>query len=317
MSTRQTVDAAVGVLRRADGQVLLAQRPEGKPWAGWWEFPGGKIEQGESALAALKRELQEELGIEVLAAYPWLTRSFDYPERQVNLHFFMVRDWSGEPQGCEGQILSWQYPYGLNVSPMLPANAPILSALCLPDVYAITNMQELGEAVFFERLQTALDKELRMIQVREKQLSEAALRTFASKVIALAKPYGAKVLLNSDVELAQALEADGVQINSHQLMQMQTKPEGMIFGASCHNELELAHAKQLGLDFVLLSPVLATQSHPDADTLGWASFSNYLVDYPLPVYALGGMQQEHLLTAWQHGAHGIAMQRAAWISGND
>jgi len=312
LSTRQTVDAAVGVLRRADGQVLLAQRPEGKPWAGWWEFPGGKIEQGESAIAGLKRELQEELGIEVLTAYPWLTRSFDYPERHVNLHFFMVRDWSGEPQGCEGQLLSWQCPDGLNVSPMLPANAPILNALCLPDIYAITNLQELGEAPFFDRLQAALDAGLGMIQVREKQLSGNAFTHFASKVITVAKPYSAKVFINSDVELAQTLGADGVQINSHQLMQMQAKPAGLICGASCHNQLELAKAKELGLDFVLLSPVLPTQSHPGTEALGWPTFSRYLHDYTLPVYALGGMQSRHLLTAWQHGAHGIAMQRAVW-----
>ncbi|HEY0269297.1 MAG TPA: Nudix family hydrolase [Methyloradius sp.] len=317
MSTRQTIDAAVGVLRRSDGQVLLAQRPEGKPWAGWWEFPGGKIELGESALGALKRELHEELGVEVLAVYPWLTRIFDYPERQVKLHFFMVRDWSGEPQGCEGQVLSWQYPDSLNVSPMLPANAPILNALCLPDVYAITNMCELGEAVFFKQLQTALDTGLKMIQVREKQLSGLSLADFTRRVIAMAKPYAAKVFINSEVGLAQELGADGVQINSHQLMQMSSKPEGMICGASCHNALELAQAKQLGLDFVLLSPVLATQSHPDAQALGWTSFTSYLVGYPLPVYALGGMQREHLLTAWQHGAHGIAMQRAIWDSGSD
>ena len=312
MSTRQTIQAAVGVLRRADGQVLLAKRPEGKPWAGWWEFPGGKIEQGESALLALKRELHEELGIQVVAAYPWLNRSFDYPERQVNLHFFIVREWIGEPQSCEGQELSWQYPDSLNVSPMLPANEPTLNALCLPDIYAISNMHELGEAIFLQRLQTALDQGLGMIQIREKQLSAASLADFACKVIALAKPYAAKVLLNSDIQLAQQLNADGVQINSHQLMHMQSKPAGLICGASCHNTLELAQAQQLGLDFVLLSPVLATQSHPEAEAIGWESFSNHLAAYPLPVYALGGMQRAHLLTAWQHGAHGIAMQRGAW-----
>jgi 8-oxo-dGTP diphosphatase len=297
--------------------VLLAQRPEGKPWAGWWEFPGGKIEQGESVLLALKRELHEELGIEVLTAFPWLTRSFEYPERQVNLHFFIVRDWWGEPQACEGQVLSWQYPGSVSVGPMLPANAPILPALCLPEIYAITNMLELGEAMFFERMLTALDDGLKMIQVREKQLSTEALTQFARKVIGLAKPYAAKVIINSTIKLAQELNADGVQLNSRQLMQMQAKPEGLICGASCHNALELEHAKQLGLDFVLLSPVLATQSHPDAKALGWTSFAGYLIDYPLAVYALGGMKPEHLLSAWQHGAHGIAMQRAIWSQTHD
>lgn len=99
MSKREVVDAAVAVLMRPNGQVLLGKRPEGKPWAGWWEFPGGKIEQGESAFHALQRELDEELGTRAIEAYPWLTRTFDYPEKTVKLHFFMVRRWTDEPHG--------------------------------------------------------------------------------------------------------------------------------------------------------------------------------------------------------------------------
>src|SRR5437867_3148263 len=128
MTATKTIDAAVAVLLRQDGQVLLGQRPEGKPWAGWWEFPGGKIEEGESPYHALQRELEEELGTQAVEASPWLTRSFAYPEKTVKLHFFIVRRWTDEPHGREGQHLVWQSPDNLTVSPMLPANEPILSA---------------------------------------------------------------------------------------------------------------------------------------------------------------------------------------------
>lgn len=310
--SQPTVNAAVAVLRRQDGQVLLAERPVGKAWAGWWEFPGGKIEEGETAFEALQRELDEELGTQALEAYPWLTRSFAYPEKTVKLHFFMVRRWAAEPHGREGQQLSWQTPGQLNVCPMLPANEPILQALNLPSTYAISNLAELGADMFFAKLEQALIQGLRLIQLREKQLSRAELGAFAERVIALARPYGARVLLNADVELARALMADGVHLPSAVLAQLEHKPAGLLCAASCHNSQELKLAQLLELDFVVLSPVLPTLSHADALTLGWAGFGELIHDYPIAVYALGGMQPHHMQSAWQQGAHGIAMQRAVW-----
>jgi 8-oxo-dGTP diphosphatase len=314
MIKRETVDAAVAVLVRPDGQVLLGQRPEGKPWAGWWEFPGGKIEDGESALHALQRELDEELGTQAAEVYPWLTRTFDYPEKTVRLHFFMVRGWTEDPHGREGQELSWQDPAALSVGPMLPANEPILAALMLPPVYAITNLAEMGEAQFLVQLERALNNGLRLIQIREKQLERDVLYRFAEQVLKLAQPHGAKVLLNGNVGLARTLGAHGVHLSSNQLMALHEKPENLLCAASCHTADELAQAQKLGLDFVVMSPVLPTQSHPDAGALGWEAFSNLIQDLPMPVYALGGLQPDDLIAAWQAGAHGIAMQRGAWGS---
>lgn len=311
-SSTNITHAAVGVIQRSDGMVLLGERPAGKPWAGWWEFPGGKIEAGETAEHALKRELHEELGIEVTQLYPWLTRTFDYPEKTVKLHFFRVVSWQGEPHGAEGQKLSWQNPADLQVSPMLPANQPIINALNLPSVYAITNLAELGETAFLNQLKMALAGGLKLIQIREKQLSTPALQNFSAQVIALAHAYCAKVLINADVALAQNLGADGVHLTSNQLLNLNQKPENMLCAASCHNAAELKKAAELGLDFVLLSPVLPTKSHVDTQPIGWQNFQQLIADYPLPVYALGGMQTQYLTTAWQHGAHGIAMQRGAW-----
>lgn len=310
--TRASVEAAVAVIQRKDGRVLLGQRPAGKPWAGWWEFPGGKIESGEAPFHALQRELHEELGIEVRHAYPWLTRVFDYPERTVCLRFFTVRQWQGEPHGRENQQLSWQDPARLAVGPLLPANAPVLAALQLPPIYAISHLEALGEARFFSALERALAGGLRFVQVREKHLDPPTLATFATRVIAMCRPYGARVLLNAAPDLVRSIGADGVHLSATRLMALDTRPEGLLCGASCHNMAELAHAAALGVDFVLLSPVLPTSSHPRMPGLGWSRFAEMVTDYPLPVYALGGLQGADLEVAWRHGAHGIAMLRGAW-----
>ncbi|MDP1523477.1 MAG: Nudix family hydrolase [Methylotenera sp.] len=328
MTDAKVIEAAVGIIQRENGLVLLAERPLGKPWAGYWEFPGGKIENDEMPLHALKRELLEELGITVKSLYPWLTRSFDYaakynaqgqlevPAKTVKLHFFTVTEWEGEPLGLESQAISWQDPENLTVSPMLPANTPILTALSLASVYAITNLHDLGEALFFDRLKNALDNGLKMIQVREKQLFAADLLKFIKQLVALAKPYGAKVFLNSNLEMTidSALELGiaGVHLSAKDLMELQKKPVGMLCGASCHSSKELAKAESLALDYVMLSPVQATLSHPEANLLGWDKFSALIAGYSLPVYALGGMQESDLQNAKLHGAHGIAMLRSVW-----
>ncbi len=224
----------------------------------------------------------------------------------------MVRRWSEEPHGKEGQVLTWQNPQQLTVMPLLPANAPILKALSLPTTYAITNLAETPEALFFQQLKAALDGGLRMIQIREKQLDLSKLRVFAEDVMKIGRPYGAKIFMNSHADLVHEIGADGVHLTAKQLMQQQARPNHPWLGASCHNEVELAHAKMLGLDYVTLSPVLSTRSHPETIGMGWAKFQQMITDYPLPVFALGGMRSEYLELAWQHGAHGIAMQREVW-----
>ena len=281
---------------------------------------------GETAEQALKRELHEELGITVTTLYPWLTRTYDYeakydangtlesPAKTVKLHFYVVTEWQGEPFGMEKQTISWQNPEKLSVSPMLPANAPIMTGLSLPPVYAITNLSELGEEHFFECLKAALQNGLMMILVREKELTAEELFSFAERVVEIAAPYEAKVFIHSDIELCKALNTAGVHFSSVDLMALQARPEGVLCGASCHNALELSHAASLALDYVLLSPVEKTQSHIDAIPLGWKGFASLIANYPLPVYAMGGMEVETLAKARTFGAHGIAMQRAIWKS---
>ncbi|NOT14155.1 MAG: Nudix family hydrolase [Methylotenera sp.] len=319
-------NAAVGVIARGNGLVLLAERPAGKAWAGYWEFPGGKVEANETPEQALKRELHEELGITVTQCYPWITRIFDYeakydgkgklesPAKTVKLYFFMVTAWEGELFGLEKQTISWQNPEKLTVSPMLPANESVLNALSLPPLYAITNLNELGEAHFFEHLKYALVQGLMMVQVREKQLEGEELEFFTEQLMEISAPFETKVLLNENIALAFKLGAKGVHLTAAQLMQMQHKPDGLICGASCHNTEELAHAEMLGLDYVTLSPVQTTLSHAEVEPLGWTKFGALITDYALPVYALGGLDASDLHTARLYGAHGVAMLRGAWIA---
>lgn len=292
----------------------MAQRPVGKIWAGYWEFPGGKIEPGETAHDALVRELHEELGITVQTAYPWLTRVFAYPHATVRLRFFRVTAWMGELHAHEGQQFAWQQPGNVVVAPVLPANAPILRALELPMLCAISNVAELGTDAFLARLQSRLDTGLKLIQLREKGMAREELDSLARHVVVLAHAHGAKVLLNTDVTLAQEVGADGVQLTSPQLAALKKRPELAWCAASCHSTEELRRAESFGCDFALLSPVLPTLSHPGATHLGWQQFAAIADEATIPVYALGGLQQDDMQSAWQHGAHGIALLRQAWDS---
>jgi len=306
------IEVAAAVILREDGRFLLAQRPPGKPYAGYWEFPGGKVEDGESAYAALCRELHEELGIDVDAAYRWITRDYDYAHAAVRLRFFRVVAWHGTLHGKEAQAFAWQSARELTVTPVLPANGPILRALELPAVYGISNVAGLGAEEFLRRAERAFEKGLRLVQLREPTLALPEQFAIARVLIRLAHRCGARALFNGDPAQARELGADGVHLNAARLMATASRPDVAMVGASCHDGAELAHAARIGADFVVLGPVAATPSHPDARTLGWERFESLIRDYPLPVYALGGMREADCSAAWQAGAHGVSMLRGAW-----
>ena len=315
--TRVVEVAAAILLRDVEGGIefLLAQRPQGKVYAGYWEFPGGKVEPGETLRQALVRELQEELGIGVDCAWPWLSREFTYPHASVRLKFFRVVEWHGEIAPIEHSGLVWmKIGDSAPVAPILPANGPILRALELPSIYALTNAAENGIDAELAKLECALAGGLRLIQVRDKTLSPAQRLELARRVMTLANEHaGTCVLINDDELLAREVGAHGLHLSSVQLMQLARRPSFERVGASCHSAEELAQAASLELDFAVLSPVLPTASHPGAQGLGWDEFARLIEQSPLPVYALGGMQPEMLDTARERGAHGIAMMRG-WNS---
>ncbi len=308
------VEVAAAVMLRADSrEFLLAQRPEGKVYAGYWEFPGGKVEPGESVRDALIRELQEELGITVTACSPWLTRIFTYPHATVRLNFWRVTAWDGEigiTAPLEHSAVDWQQTgQAATVAPILPANDPILKALSLPTTMAITNAEREGTERQLERLEEALAAGLRLIQVRDKGWPQAQRLWFAEAVTRLARTHGALVVINDDEEIAHRVGADGLHLSAARLAACTERPDFSWVGASCHSADEIVRAGQLDLDYALLGPVLPTPTHPESAGLGWTEFSREIAGNTLPVLALGGMEKSMLAEAQDRGAHGIALMR--------
>ena len=190
-------EVAAAVIERP-GEFLLAQRPAGKPYPGYWEFPGGKIEPGEDARAALVRELREELGIEVREATPWITRIYAYTHATVRLHFFRVTRWDGEPRPLEDQAVAWQRVESADVSPMLPANTPVLAALALPAVMVISEATASGIDPWIAKLTARVVDERLLVQIREKEMPHQRLQHLVSRSLARVEPFGSRVVVNSD-----------------------------------------------------------------------------------------------------------------------
>ncbi len=312
MTQTPITEVVAAVLTQPDGRVLLAQRPPGKAYAGYWEFPGGKVEPGEALEAALARELHEELGIAITPPCRWITRVFEYPHATVRLNFFRVFGWQGEPHPHEGQVFSWQLPDAVEVAPLLPANFPIVKALTLPSVLGISHAESLGVDSFLARLDVALANGLRLIQLRDKSLPDDVRLQLARETVRRAHTHGARVLVNGSLDLARAAGADGVHLDSSAAAKLSARPDCAWVGVSCHDAAELAHAAAIDADFALLSPVLPTLTHPGAPTLGWETFSALAAASPIPVYGLGGLERDDVARAQSHGAHGVALLRGAW-----
>ncbi len=308
------IDVAAAVLVRADGCFLLAQRPASKVYGGYWEFPGGKLEPGEPPARALARELHEELGLDIQAATPWITRVYTYPHGTVRLHFFRVRRWKGDPHGREGQAFSWQRVDAITVAPMLPANEPVLRALALPTEYALSNATEVGDQAFVTALRRRLAEGLRLVQLREKTMPRERLTRLAGTTVRLVHEAGGIVLVNADEALAREAGADGVHLTAARLAAIDARPAFEWVGASVHGVAELRHAERLGVDLAVLGPVHPTPTHSGASPLGWEDFERIARDAAIPVFAIGGLVPGDLERAWTYGAHGVAMIRGAWRS---
>jgi 8-oxo-dGTP diphosphatase len=306
------VDVAVGVLVRADGAVLFGQRPSGKPYAGWWEFPGGKLENGETVTQALARELHEELGIDISGSSPWVVREHCYAHAHVRLHFHRVDDWRGEPRAREGQALRWLRADAIDVAPLLPASIRVIGWLRLPPVHAISAATELGEAVFLARLEAGLRAGLRMLQLREPGMAADRFDTLFRAVRALCDRHTARLLVNSVHPPSYWRAAGGVHLRAADLARLDRRPDLRWVGASCHDEAELARACAIEADYALLGPVKPTASHPGAPGIGWRRFAEVAASTSIPVYALGGLSPADARDAREAGAHGLALKGAAW-----
>ena len=304
------IEVAAGILTDVQGRVLLMQRLPGKHLAGLWEFPGGKVEIGESVAQALVRELKEELDVEVLDGTPLVSIPWHYPEKSVRLHALQVTAWNGELRAREGHPLRWVALRDMDAAEMPAADAPILAALRLPPHYVVstcpgpprTALSHGGEGA------GAADAlwQLRIPGASRDEVKGAALRALTTR------PWlRESLLVNRDIELARELGV-GVHLKAAQLRELGKRPlpRNAWVGASCHDAWELELAAGLDADFATLSPVNATASHPGVAPLGWDRFAHLVADARLPVYALGGVGPDDLQRARAAGAQGVAGIRA-------
>ncbi|WP_110676248.1 Nudix family hydrolase [Salinicola sp. RZ23] len=311
---KRRVHVAAAAVIREDGRVLIARRPATADQGGLWEFPGGKLAPYETGFEALKRELSEELGIQIRRAQPLIRVHHEYPDKHILLDVWQVREYEGEPYGREGQPVRWVGVDDLPNYPFPAANLPILRAVALPQEYLIT-AEEPDETVFLERLERALREDsIRLVQLRAKTLDDAAYQARAESTLALCRRYGAKLLLNADPAWLERVDADGIHLTSARLMTLKQRPipANKWLGASTHGDEQLAQAGHIDCDFVTLSPLAPTPSHPDAITIGWHDFQQMVETAAMPVFALGGMTRHHANQARGVGAQGIASIRDFW-----
>ncbi len=307
----QHVVAAVIVNRSQ--RILLAKRPLDRHQGGLWEFPGGKVEHGEGARAALARELHEELGIVVQDARPLIKICHEYPDKSVLLDVWRVSAFDGEPHGREGQPIEWVSAQALPDREFPAANRPIVTAARLPSIYLLTPEPD-DPVKFLGRLETLLAEGIGLVQLRAKTLGPAAYSKLATQVMSLCAGTETRLLLNAPPMLAEQLGAAGVHLTSAALMAFKDRPLGreQWVAASCHSAEELEHACRIGVDFIVLAPVSATATHPGARPLGWRNLRQLAERATVPVYALGGMRLDDIATAWEHGCQGIASISALW-----
>lgn len=287
------VDVAVGVVIRPDGAVLLGQRPAGKPYAGWWEFPGGKLECGESVEAALARELDEELGLRVHGSCPWVVRRFVYPHATVRLHFRRVLDFEGEPHARERQAFAWRHPDAIDVAPLLPATVPVITWLRLPALCVPSAAAAMGERAFLDALEHRLgERRLSMLLLDEPSLPPARFEALFYPVAQACRAAGARLLVGDRHPPSFHQATSGVLLGAAALRALVGRPALPLVGAEVAGPADVERAGSLGLDFVV-----APRPLPQAPGL-----PVYLRDPACP----------SLRAAIHAGAHGLACDAAFW-----
>jgi len=306
---RPVVDVAVGVVRAPDGRVLLAERRPGRDAAGFWEIPGGQIERGESPARAAARELLEEVGVHALELAPWRVYEHDFPTKRVRLHWFQVRQWSGEPKGREGQRVAWVDPARPTVGPLLPSNELAFATLALPELVGVARVDHAPGAP--EELLASIPSlavgGLRLLIVRALELAPGQRVQLTRRLSQLRRGSGLRVLLSGTALEARQAGACGLHSSAAALAGLIERPPTRLWAVSVHNERDLERASALGADFALLSPVLPTAAHPGDQALGWDGLKALVAASPLPVYAQGGLGPGDIGAARSAGALGVAV----------
>jgi len=311
--TSPVVQVAVAIIVNQDNEVLISLRPNSSHQGGLWEFPGGKLEVGESVEDALKRELLEELNIDLLESQSFKIIQHQYADKTVQLNIYIVSSFRGEAKGAEGQLIEWKAIDQLNPLDFPAANYNVIHSLQLPDRYMITGAFN-DQNDFLLRLENSLRSGIKLVQMRCKNIAQSSFMELSNQASTLCEKYNATLLLNSNPETFQKTHAHGLHLSSHMLYLSEVRPVGhdKLVSVSCHTAEDIMQAKKISADIILLSPVNETTSHPGVDGIGWLAFADLISDVEIPVYALGGMNQSDIPKAVKLGAQGVAAISSFW-----
>ncbi|RMF15200.1 MAG: Nudix family hydrolase [Gammaproteobacteria bacterium] len=303
------IQVAVGVVRDAEGRVLLAWRDSKRHQGGCWEFPGGKLEPGESVEAALARELHEELGIRTDPAdmTPLIQIPWHYGDKSVLLNTLALNRFGGTPAGLEGQAVRWARIDDLTPDMFPAANRGILRSLQSPPCVFITPSLSDKEQVFRD-LESAAERGAGMVILRP-GAGQSPHADMLAQCAGHARGLGMRAMIHARCPRRCWALGDGLHLPAGQWMDACDRPAGWL-GVSCHSPEELELARQAGGDYALLSPVCPTASHPGQDAIGWKTLAQWVRQAAMPVYALGGVGPADLPRAQAAGAQGVAGIRA-------
>ena len=317
MPTENVVHVAVAVIKNDKGQYFITKRPDDSHQGGLWEFPGGKIENNETVLDALKRELFEEIGINLIKVTPLIQIHHDYGDKNVFLDVFNVDEYSEEAFGKEGQETRWIKKSDFSLFEFPVANIPIIHSIQLPDKYLITGKFN-DEDDLLSRIRLNIKNGIQLIQFRAKSLEERLYFKYAKKIYSICDKENVKLFLNTSVHNYKKYSADkfshGLHLNSKELgfYLPDEFDESLLVSTSTHNKDEILFSERKKVSFIVLSPVNETLSHPDTLPLGWDKFKELTKKAKVPVYALGGMKLETLEKSKNYGAQGIAAIGDFW-----
>jgi len=307
------LQVAVGVIKNQQGEVLISKRADDVHQGGLWEFPGGKLEQGENSKQALARELREELGITVLTATRLIQVKHRYRELSVCLNVYIVPSFKGDVQAMEGQPTKWVAISDLKNDTFPAANLAIIEALTIPPYYPIIDASIGDQQAMLAHLNSLIACGYTLFQLRAKSFSKAEYKSLADKAIKTCREKGVRLFVNASINDALDMGAEAVHLSAAEMMAAKEKPSlpnSLVLAASCHNQKDLQTASELGVLFAVLSPVCKTKTHINAEPLGWEQFERLADQAWLPVFALGGLGPKDINQAKLKGACGVAGIRA-------
>ena len=298
------IEVVAAVIRDADGKVLIAKRSSDKHQGGKWEFPGGKVEKGESRRSALVREIKEEIGIDIVHSARLISVYHEYDDKAIYLDVYEVLQWSGTAQGCEGQPILWVGEEQLKDYDFPKANTPIIEAVCLPKHLKVMRPSRGAADLRDEFIANIQAGHRLMLQAFDPQQSSyRPSHHELSWMLDTAAKHNVNVMFETPPPLVRSDYY--LHLSGEELLKAQVRPSARRVSATCSTVEQLFKAQRLNLDFILIGPVL-TDSTGGNEVLGWPMFQSLSARVNVPVYAMGGVAEKDMELAREYGAQGIA-----------